>query len=476
MKYFALFFTIFWLLHRAPLRAASPPAENPASPASQDAMDSADENNLVPQIFLRVGEKYPLEGVSGENLKAVPQSIASVHTTPSGPLLLAHAPGQARLYLDEDPNDSILVNVRGEHLPARPSNNAKIDLFLKNIQGTTLKKVGEKSILEGQILHRSSYRNLLILLKQKPAFTVLATAPTALRQSFALQAKQLLLKNGLDEVDVIFGGNRFFLEGRVSTPVQVDQAYETAASVIPNIENHLRVPLRIDPSISIRVFILELSRSAHEVLGLRWPGMVNEAVVASPKNLLFGPQWTGQLLHLAKSGEAKILAEPMLAVKSGSSAELNAGGEIPLRVTGKYENKIIWKHYGMKLRIQIAGISGSVIRTKIETSMSSLDDATAIDGIPGVRKNSLQTEIDAEENKPILLTGLFHSTQAKDVEKIPLLGDIPLLGEIFKSRRFQNRESELLVAFLPRFGTDRFSLPAASERGLHFDFKWRITD
>ncbi|HRK01276.1 MAG TPA: hypothetical protein PLH57_01305 [Oligoflexia bacterium] len=433
---------------------------------------------FVPQILLRVGERYPLEQTgqaSADSLRISPQSVASIKNTASGPVILAHAPGRAQLLVEANDGAPAKIDVvvrEKLHKSTAPGDATLVGA----IRGAKLRSLGGQKILEGVIEQRESYRNLLLLLRTKPKITVLATTTTALRESLALQAKQLLEKNGLDRVDITHAGNRFFIDGQVATPEQVDQAYELASSVIPNIENHLQIPMRITPSITVRVFLLELTRSAHEVLGLRWPGLVAGAGVVSPSSIAFGPKWSADLLHLARRGEAKVLAEPLLALKSGSAAELAAGGEIPLRVTGRYENKVVWKHYGLKLKVHIAGIAGNVIRAKIETSTSSLDEASAIDGIPGIRRNSLSTEIDAVENKPILLTGLFHASQSKDIEKLPILGDIPLLGELFKSRRFQNRESELLVAFLPRFGVEHRKTPLDSERGLNFDTKWRILD
>ena len=145
-------------------------------------------------------------------------------------------------------------------------------------------------------------------------------------------------------------------------------------------------------------------------------------------------------------------------------------------MTGAFENKVIWKHYGLSIKLHIAGIAGKYIRTKIETESSQLDEATAVDGVPGMRTNTMNTEIDAIEGQPILLTGLFQSSSSKDVDKVPLLGSIPLLGELFKSRRFRDHESELLVALLPSFGAITTKTPLSSLHGLDFESRWRPLD
>jgi pilus assembly protein CpaC len=256
----------------------------------------------------------------------------------------------------------------------------------------------------------------------------------------------------------------------------VELANELAQTVLPNIENHLPIPIRVDPTISVRVFILELSRSAHRALGLSWPASAPQALAVSPRLTSFAPSWLVTLNHLSTNGEARVLAEPMLAVKSGSEAELSAGGEIPIRLTGRYENKVVWKNYGLKVRIRIPGVAGKHIRTRLETESSQLDGSTAIDGVPGIRSNKMSTEVDVLEGEPILLTGLFQASAAKDVERVPLLGSIPLISELFKSRSFREHESELLVALLPKFGSESAKLPLQSAHGLEFDSRWRPLD
>ena len=134
------------------------------------------------------------------------------------------------------------------------------------------------------------------------------------------QASTIIARRGLENVRLSNAGNRFFLEGTVSTPEEVEQAFESAQSVIPNIENHVPLPIRIDPTVMVRIFILELSRQAHQALGLGWPTSTPHAGLFTPTSFTFNPSWMVNLMHLSSNGQAKILAEPSLAVKSGSRA------------------------------------------------------------------------------------------------------------------------------------------------------------
>lgn len=438
----------------------------------------------VPTIYLRTGQRYPLEGISAENAKATPESVAKAYKTPEGILIQAISPGTATLTMTCSGKDIVIkVTVRdGNPRPgtagASASNTAQNLLMeIKSLPGIHFADLGGKLVAQGEILGRPAYQKTLLAAKSYPnQFLLMAHPGPGISESLVEQANTLLINRGLTGTQISNAGNRYFLEGSVNSPEEVEVALETVQPVLPNIENHVPIPLRVQPTIMMRVYILELTRQAHQALGLSWPTGTQQAAVFTPQSALFNPIWTVSLQHLSGNGQARILAEPMLAVKIGSNAELRAGGEIPIRISGKFENKVVWKSYGLSVKISLPGIAGKFLRTRIETESSQLDEATAVDGVPGIRTNTMNTEIDALIGKPILLTGLFQTSSAKDVDKLPVLGSIPLLGELFKSRRFRDHESELLVALLPDFGAVEAKIPLKSLQGLEFDKNWRILD
>lgn len=454
--------------------------------ATAGADEQADAPAL-PSLFLRVGQRYPIEGVMAQNAEIADHSVASAHQTPEGLLLVAHKVGTTTLRVEASGKTAelkVIVRAGAISSPQNPSSSPRSNGVwgstlneLKSLPGVHLSTLGPKTLLQGEVLGRAAYQRVLLHLRNFPAnLVVIANVAPGVRASLIEQTHSQLASRGLTDVHISNAGHRFFLEGRVSSPEDVEHAFEIAQTIIPNIENHLAMPIRIEPTISVRVFILELSRQAHLALGLGWPTSTQSAVALTPTSALFNPTWIAHLNHFSSQGQAKVLAEPMLAVKSGSQAELSAGGQIPIRLLGRHENKVEWKHYGLKIKIHVLGIAGKHIRTKIDTESSQLDDATSVDGVPGMRSTTMATEVDAFEGQPILLTGLFQSQAAKDVDKVPILGSIPLLGELFKSRRFRDHESELLVALLPSFGAQTTTLPLKSARGLEFDKRWRILD
>ncbi len=440
---------------------------------------SGNSSASLSQLHLQVGQKYPLQGLEIEDYKLTDNSLINIKSDQTGILLTALAPGKTKLTLkSQNKQIEIPIVITGtiqNNINNKNQNNLVNDL--KSIHGIKIKPFGTKYLIEGEIIGRSQYQKYLKILKfnSKDIISMNNVAP-GIKESLLEQASQALKSDNYEQIKIENAGDRYFVEGNVSKASEIDKVLNILNVIIPNIENHIPIPVQIDPTVSIRVFILELTKHAHEVLGLSWPSSVNQAAKFSPSESLISPTWNVAIKHLAQNGQAKVLAEPLIAVKNGSTAELSAGGEIPLKLTGKFENKVQWKKYGLHIQIQILGISGNYIKTKINTSSSQLDDATSVDGIPGIHSNRMSTSIDAEEGSPVLLTGLFQSTASKDIEKIPLLGDIPILGELFKSRRFRNHESELLIALLPQFGQIHSNLPLKSTRGIEFDKHWRIND
>ncbi len=472
----ALMFLFVWV--------SAPPVhsqdEDSSDPGETESRPPEAREERIPAITLQVGQRYPLEGIRAQSASVTPEHVAGARISAASVLLVGRSPGTATLALETEGRTlKVKVIVRGA-APGGGEGAGTLPSVLSEIRklpGVSVLPLGKRSLVQGEILGRANYRRLLLHMKNfSGSLQVLGTPAPGIKASLMEQAQTLLSARGYQDARITNAGNRFFLDGSVPAPEDVEQALELAESVIPNIENHLPIPIRIDPTVTVRVFILELSRQAHEALGLSWPAVTNSAIVFSPQGGQVAPSWAASLKHLSTQGHAKVLAEPVIAVKSGSSAELSAGGEIPLRITGKFENKVTWKNYGLKVRIHIAGIAGKHIRTKIDTESSQLDESTAIDGVPGLRSTKMGTEVDVPEGEPVLLTGLFQSSVAKDVEKVPFLGSIPILGELFKSRRFREHESELMIALLPKFGATTISVPLSSAHGLEFDRKWGILD
>ena len=162
---------------------------------------------------------------------------------------------------------------------------------------------------------------------------------------------------------------------------------------------------------------------------------------------------TSQINLLMDSGDAKLLAEPMLNTRSGESATFLAGGEFPIPVPQDGGNTIEFKEYGVKLEIEPVADDSGNIQSSIVTEVSTLDFSVQSQGVPGLLSRKTESVINARNGETIVIAGIVNSEQSKAVSKVPWLGDIPIIGELFKSKDYQNKKSELVVFVTPRVVT-----------------------
>ena len=156
-----------------------------------------------------------------------------------------------------------------------------------------------------------------------------------------------------------------------------------------------------------------------------------------------------QLTLLQQNGTASILAEPQLSTRSGYKASFLAGGEFPYSVSSVSGTTISFKPYGIKLDIEPKVGRNGVIRAVIESEVSSIDPSVSTPLGPALLTRRTKTEFNVKNGETIVLSGLLQRNTSTDVDKVPLLGDIPILGALFRSKRFQNKETELVVFVTP---------------------------
>jgi pilus assembly protein CpaC len=152
-----------------------------------------------------------------------------------------------------------------------------------------------------------------------------------------------------------------------------------------------------------------------------------------------------KMLHNRKN--AHIIARPKLLCRSGEKAEFLAGGEIPIKIATLGAAKVEWKQYGIILNIEPVVDNNDNIATSIQVENSTINDF--VDGQPAFQSSRVKTNINVKSGEVIVLSGLVNREHAKAVNKIPLLGSIPILGELFKSRAFRSNKSELVIFVTP---------------------------
>ena len=160
-----------------------------------------------------------------------------------------------------------------------------------------------------------------------------------------------------------------------------------------------------------------------------------------------------QLNLMAQNGTAAILAEPTLSARSGSTATFDAGGEFPYEISTINGPTVQFKAYGVILKIEPRVDHKGVIRAKITSEVSSIDSSITTRAGPALTRRKTETEFNVRDGETIVLSGLLSRESSSTIDKVPVLGDLPILGALFRSKRFQNKETELVVFVTPRVST-----------------------
>ena len=161
------------------------------------------------------------------------------------------------------------------------------------------------------------------------------------------------------------------------------------------------------------------------------------------------------LTLLESSGLAKVLAEPTLVAMSGQEAKFLAGGEFPIPIsTGLGAISVQWKKFGIILNFTPTVIGASTLHLKLQTEVSDVDSSRAITvggfSIPGLISRQSETTVRLSDGQSFAIAGLLSNKVRSQIDKIPLLGDLPVLGALFRSVDYQRDESELLVVITAR--------------------------
>lgn len=155
-------------------------------------------------------------------------------------------------------------------------------------------------------------------------------------------------------------------------------------------------------------------------------------------------------LDLAENaGLATTLAQPNLTSLSGETASFLAGGEYPYTVSNGLEgNSIEFKQYGVQLAFTPTVLADGRISLRVRPAVSSLD--FSVNGtVPALKTRSAETTVELGSGQAFMIAGLLSSETANNVNKVPGIGNIPVLGSLFKSRSFQRNETELVIVVTP---------------------------
>ena len=157
---------------------------------------------------------------------------------------------------------------------------------------------------------------------------------------------------------------------------------------------------------------------------------------------------------LVQRGDAKMLSEPTLIALPGSAASFLVGGEVPIPYSsGAGQVSIMFKEYGVRLNITPTLLGSGAIEAKVTPEVSDLDFQNGVQTggfvIPALRTSRLSTDVITQSGESIVLGGLMRHVEQRSIQKIPLLGDLPIIGKLFRSTRYQTEQTDLVFVMTP---------------------------
>ncbi len=298
-----------------------------------------------------------------------------------------------------------------------------------------------------------------------------------------------------EQLDVEADGGHLVLTGTASNPRIIEDLTKMAGVYAKDVVNSVTIPLVHDRQVLLEVKFAEVDRTALQQFGVNFLGtgvgntigstttgqygtfgqtQINDAfgggqphfpfgdqtTVANPLNIfLFRPDLhLGAMIQdLQQRNVLQILAEPNLMALNGQKATFLAGGEFPFPViqpsTGLTTVTIQFKPFGVKL--DFTGTVGydNTIRLHVSPEVSTLDFANALtlQGflIPAISTRRAETEIELKDGQAFGIAGLLDHRATTQMSKVPGIGDIPILGQLFRSRNINKNNTELLVLVTP---------------------------
>ncbi|EHW0634606.1 pilus assembly protein N-terminal domain-containing protein [Vibrio vulnificus] len=222
----------------------------------------------------------------------------------------------------------------------------------------------------------------------------------------------------------------------------------TETFVYENVINNLKV--LTTEQINVKLTVAEVSSSFLTELGVSYADNGNTTGKFVNKLLDFTAQ--DIIAVITANGDDKIgrvLAEPNLSVISGETASFLVGGEIPIAVRDEDGITISYKEYGVKLSMVAKVTDAENIRLSLFPEVSSIDEqnktANGLINIPALRTRKAQTTVQLQDGQSFVLAGLLTSEERESLSKIPVLGDIPILGALFSHTSSSQTKTELII-------------------------------
>ncbi|CAB3860432.1 Type 3 secretion system secretin [Achromobacter dolens] len=350
--------------------------------------------------------------------------------------------------------------------------------------------IGDPEVADVKVLAASGKRQAsLLLYGKKPGTTQLQVwtgnnaAPQLWTVRVAGNVQQVMAGRGMaGGANVDVAGDRAVVSGQADSPLS-HQASVAAAGAVVGDKNVVDVSTAGSGGVvQVEVKVVEVSRSVMKQAGISFAGrsgpwggtnsitpdgfpaplgFSKSAALASGFSLFYDSNdFSARLRLLQNNGMARVLAEPTLVALTGQSASFLAGGELPIPEAGGLgTTTVTFKPFGIGLTVTPTVLSRERIALKVAPEASELDYSNAIavsSGtntttlIPALRTRRADTTVELGDGESFVVSGLVSRQTKALVNKVPMLGDLPIIGSFFRSVDYTQEDTELVIVVTPR--------------------------
>lgn len=291
---------------------------------------------------------------------------------------------------------------------------------------------------------------------------------------------------GLDGVQVAKVGDKLVLQGTVENQYELNNALGMA-KVYAGEDNIVNLIQMKNPTmVNLSALVIDISGKDASDLGFKYgvakeislDGGVPKITFGTAGDFYGGMDWQDYTHHpfqnvdfmiqaLASQNKIKVLSRPNITTMSGEEAEILIGGELPIPTSKDGEISVEWKPYGIKLKIKPQVDQENKITSKVEAEVSGIDASVSIPTsagkIPGLISRKASTMLSVPDGQTMAIGGLMNSDESKVITKVPILGDIPIIGEFFKHTSTSKDKRELMILITPTIVTNNAPVKGSSK-------------
>lgn len=351
-----------------------------------------------------------------------------------------------------------------------------------------LEDVARVAVGDGHVLNAVAAENdeVLVFAKNEGLSSLYVWTSEGRRYAYEVQVQAAARSDALDELKGILAripnvsfsqvGSKIIVEGEQISGHHRQQLFELKQQYPQLLD--FTYPIEWESMVLLDVQVVEVPKNAFLDLGVRWAetaqgGMSagvawdagsqkladrpGETVVPMP----FMPQRAGgyfgvnalmlaRLNALSQTGQAVVLARPQLLARSGATAEFLAGGEVPYSALDAQGNpQTQFKPYGVALKITPHIEPDGAVRSFLDIEVSTIDNSVSTPAGPALKSRRASTEFNIHSGQTLVLAGFISREISEQIDAVPGLSQLPILGALFKSRRFIQNETELAFFVTP---------------------------